>query len=370
MKDWKGDGIIARIGSRRLAQYIKRLGVPTVDLLGVHRIEGVPVIMIDPAAVAHQAADHFMQRGPEHFAYCGFSAIYHSEQRYKHFSQYLARAGYETSLYNGPRPARKTDGYFIEVQSLPRSGSMAKWIRSLPKPVGLLACADIRAQQVINVCGESGVVVPDEVAVLGIDNDDVLCELCDPPLSSVAVNASHVGYEAAALLDRMMHGETTTTQEILIPPLGLVTRRSTDVLAISDPDVATAARFIQEHACEGIGLEDVLQCVMLSRSTLKRRFAKELHRSPSAEIRRVQIQIGKTSLIHIPELEFMLGRTTKASRGFPTARRLMALMALRPVLTRWTITSIMVIHVLFQSQQTEITLRVIQWLICNGLKTY
>ena len=153
-----------------------------------------------------------------------------------------------------------------------------------------MAATDNRAHHLLNVCGEYGIAVPDEVAVIGVDNDEMLCELCDPPLSSVALNPLKVGYEAAALLDRMMRGMSPPKDKMLIPPLGVVMRQSTDVLAISDADLAAAVRLIRERACQGIGVEDVVRQVDLSRSTLKRRFAAILRRSPQDEIHRVQIE--------------------------------------------------------------------------------
>lgn len=290
MKDWKGDGIIARIWSRQLARQIEELRLPTVDLLSLYRIRDVPVIITDHGAVARLAADHLMDRGLRHFAYCGFAGIYYCEQRCKFFAEYLAEAGYPTSVYAAPRPSSYRKSCLVEADALPQEKAMAVWLRSLEKPVGLMACTDVRAQQVLNVCGMCDIAVPDEVAVLGVDNDDVLCELCDPPLSSVALNGQQVGSQAAALLDLMMQGGAPPPEKTLIPPLGVVTRRSTNVMMISDPDVAAAVRFIREHACDGIRIEDVVETVQISRSTLKRRFAKHLRRSPSAEIRRIQIQ--------------------------------------------------------------------------------
>ncbi len=152
-----------------------------------------------------------------------------------------------------------------------------------------MAATDDRAHHVLNVCGEYGIAVPDEVAVIGVDNDEMLCDLCDPPLSSVALNPMKVGYEAAALLDRMMRGKLPPKGRILIPPLGVVMRRSTDLLCISDPDLAAAVRFIREHACEGIAVDDVVRRIHISRSTLKRRFTSILRRSPNDEIHRLQI---------------------------------------------------------------------------------
>jgi LacI family transcriptional regulator len=185
--------------------------------------------------------------------------------------------------------AREQLGWSTEAE-------VTRWIEELPKPVGLMACNDIRAQQVLTTCRTIGVAVPDEVAVLGVDNDDVLCDLSDPPLSSVVPDTRKIGYEAASLLERMMGGEPAPEPLTTIPPLGVVTRRSTDVLAIDDRAISSAVRFIREHACEGITVEDVLEELPYSRSVFERRFTKIFGRTPKAEILRTQLDRVKRLL--------------------------------------------------------------------------
>src|SRR5208337_1193346 len=129
-------------------------------------------------------------------------------------------------------------------------GQIGQWLRALPRPVGILACNDMRGQHVLDACQRVNLGVPEEVAVIGVDDDVLLCELCDPPLSSIIPNAERVGYEAAALLDRLMAGEKPQCRESRIEPLGVTTRQSTDVLAIDDPHIAAAVRYIREHACD------------------------------------------------------------------------------------------------------------------------
>jgi LacI family transcriptional regulator len=286
---WRGDGIIARIATPRFARQIARLRVPTVDLLGLHHIKNVSVIITDHRAVARLAADHLLDRGLVHFAFCGFRGIHFSERRAEYFVEYLTQHGHCVSVYADPAAAQRGDAATIEVESLPSVARMAAWLKSLPKPVGLMAATDDRAHHVLNVCGEYGIAVPDEVAIIGVDNDEMLCDLCVPRLSSVALNPLKVGYQAAALLGRMMRGTPPPKHTTLIPPLGVVTRQSTDVLAISDPDLLAAVRYIRENACNGIAVDDVVRQVGLSRSTLKRRFAAILRRSPKDEIDRVRI---------------------------------------------------------------------------------
>lgn len=296
LKNWEGDGIIARIETLKMAEQIHETGLPSVDLLGLHQLEGIPSFDNDPEAVARLAADHLLERGFTHFAHCGLTGVHYSDQCAACFEHYLSEAGYDVSLFDRPQHPCAVAASTAEVKGLMHEDEIADWIASLPKPLGLMACNDLRAHQVLNACAKHGIAVPDDVAVIGADNDEVLCELSDPPLTSIDPNATGMGYEAAALLDQMIQGETPSAEKKLIKPSGIVVRQSTDVLAIADRTVATAIRFIREHAVTGIGVEDVLAEVRLSRSTLERRFAKYLGRSPKAEILRVQLQHVKQFL--------------------------------------------------------------------------
>lgn len=290
LEHWRRDGVIARVEDRELARAIRKLGVPAVDVRGLLHDLGLPLIETDDDAVVRLAFEHLRERGFRQFAFCGFPGANYSDQRSRLFTQRTQEAGHPCHLYT-PRVRLKSSASFEqEQQGLIYEAEVADWIAALPKPIGLLACNDIRGQQVLNVCRQLDVAVPDDVAVLGVDNDEVLCDLADPPLSSVRPNTERIGYEAAALLDRMMAGHPAPPRATYVPPLGIATRRSTDVLAIEDRHIAAALRFIREHACEGIGVADLLAAIPLSRSVLERRFAVLVGRAPKAEIMRVQLQ--------------------------------------------------------------------------------
>jgi LacI family transcriptional regulator len=236
------------------------------------------------------------ERGFHHFAYCGFNGADYSDIRRDQFAQRAADAGLRCHVFVDPHQPLEDTTLKHEETGLTDGEAVAQWIKTLPKPIGLMACNDIRGQQVLNACRAVGVAVPDEVAVIGIDNDEVLCELSDPPLSSVVPNTERIGYAAAALLDHMMAGKKAPKQPLVIGPLGIVTRRSTDVLAIEDRHIASAVRFIRERACDGVDVGDLLRAVPLSRSTLERRFFKVLNRSPKEEILRVRMNRAKQLL--------------------------------------------------------------------------
>lgn len=289
LRTWTGDGIIARIESRTLAAQIKQLRLPVVDLFDHADQNDIPTVLTDNDAIARLAAEHLIERGLERFAYCGFPGVYSSDERCGRFVEHLARTGYETDVYDPPHRYRKKLIAASENYALRCEDMLARWIQSLPKPVGVMACNDLRAHQVLTVCDEGGLAVPEEVAVIGVDNDEVICGLARPSLSSVEQNPEEAGYQAASLLDRLMQGEALSEDKIVIEPRGVVARQSTDVVAVADPDVAAALHYIREHACDGIAVADLLSHVPMSRRTLERRFASQLGHSPKDEIVRVRI---------------------------------------------------------------------------------
>lgn len=289
-RDWRPDGLLVQLESPTLIRQVRALRVPTVDLYALHVLARIPRLGPDQSAVSRLVADYFLQRGYKHFAYCGFQGVYYTELRRKHFVEYLAARGYSTAVYE-TASRRATEGVFArEAAGLLETGPLGRWIQELPKPLALWAGSDVRAQQVLSACGEHEIHVPEEVAVAGVGNDEVLCRLCDPQLTSVDLNTEAIGYRAAELLDRMMRGRRPPNKPILVPPHGIVERQSTRALGVLDPDVVAAMQFIQEHCGEGISVDHVAEHVALSRSTLQRRFAKTLNRTPQLEIHRQQIE--------------------------------------------------------------------------------
>ncbi len=299
LKDWEGDGIIARVETRRVADSILGRGLPAVDLGGffARGLWGIPLISTDHEVVSRLAFRHLLLRGFRRYAFCGFVGQDFSEQRSLAFSRLAAEAGFVCQVYRPKRASTRRDapGHRQGIPSAYEK-EMPAWLMSLPKPVGLMACNDFRAQQILDACREAGLAVPDEVAVVGVDNDDILCDFADPPLSSVVPDTSRIGYEAAELLERMMRGEPPPLKTIFVPPLSLVTRRSSDMLATEDRQIARAARLIREHAHEGITVNDVVKDLTMSRSLFERRFAKIFGRTPKEEILRIRVESIKLFL--------------------------------------------------------------------------
>lgn len=284
LKDWNGDGIITRSTTPEMIKVIERLQIPTVNLTDMYGDQGLPAVLNDHEKIGRVAAQHLIDKGLSRFAFAGFSDHHWSSLRLSGFRNELADLDPEVLLYESDWANVRQHGW--EGQQ----AEIIRWIRSLPKPVGILACNDFRGQHLLDACRAADISVPDEVAVLGVDNDHVLCDFCDPQLSSVIPSAERIGFEAAKMLDQLMRGESPSNDRVLIEPLGVAERPSTDVLAIDDPEVVGAIQLIRSEACNGLSVSDILAAVPIARSSLERRFRKYLGRSPQAEIRRVQIK--------------------------------------------------------------------------------
>lgn len=285
LENWKGHGIIARIEDRRMAKRLLRLGLPVVDVLGNARFRSIPSFDTDAQAAARMAADFFLRAGFRHFAFCGYRDIPFSDRRAAAFADYLEKHDRKVRVFStAPAGHLSLDIQAAEQRGLQREAAIAAWVRKQPRPLALFACNDVCAQQVLNACREDGIKVPEDVAVVGVDNDDVLCSLCEPPLTSIEPDTERVGYEAAALLDRLMRGHRNRDELALIPPLRMVERASADALAVADPIAMQAVRFIRGQVDRGIAVKDVLRHVDRSRTDLEQRFRRWLGCSIHDEI--------------------------------------------------------------------------------------
>src|ERR1035437_1753450 len=242
------------------------------------------------------AAEHLIERGFRQFAFCGYNGTDWSDRRQTGFEQFIAKKGFPCQIFQNPLPRAVRSTAEYEEHGIKYEQQLNNWLTSLPKPIGLMVCNDSRGRQVLTCCHALGLAIPDEIAVIGVDKDEVLCELSDLALSSVILNTERIGFEAAALLARMMKGENPPEKEIVIEPKGIATRRSTEVLAIEDRQIAKALGVIREHACDGLDVPALLKAVPLSRSSLERRFTQLLDRSPNAEILRVKLERTKQLL--------------------------------------------------------------------------
>jgi LacI family transcriptional regulator len=282
LKVWRGDGIIARIKDVPMAEALLATGAPVVELRRQVIGFDLPAVHCDDGAISQLAIRHFQERGFRHFAFCGRPGSRWSDLREHAYGERLADLGYTCSVYSWPLQAR-------QLTWEQEQDDVARWLAKLPHPVGVLACNDIRGLQVLDACRRIDLSVPEGVAVLGVDNDEVLCALSDPPLSSIDQDLERIGYAAAALLDGLMAGEESKADPILIEPLGVVTRLSTDSVAIDDPAVATAFRVIRQHACDNKGIDYLADRTGLSRRALERRFKALTGRTLQEEILNTQL---------------------------------------------------------------------------------
>jgi LacI family transcriptional regulator len=287
---WKWDGIIARVSTPAMAEMLERTGAPVVDLSGNLPESRFARIRSDEQVVGRMAAEHLLERGFKYFAFLGFHGMDWSDWRRASFEKRVGEAGFTCAAFesDGSTPSIAADDFEATGERYERD--LMAWLKALPKPCGIMACNDVRGRQILNACREAGVTVPDEVAVIGVDKDEIFCELSELPLSSVILNTQQIGFEAAALLSRLMAGESPQPACILVKPVGVMARQSTDVLAIDDRHIASALKHIREQACNGLDVEAILKTVPLSRSVLERRFSQILGISPKAEILRVRLE--------------------------------------------------------------------------------
>lgn len=309
LRNWKGDGILARLDNRQMADAALASGIPVVDLRGALTDKRFAMLARgDNARIVELAFEHLRGQGLQRFAFCGIPPNTNQflDQRRADFLNLVQKSGFDCDDFPARRLGRRLPEWEREVEQI------AGWLKTLTKPVGVMACNDDRGYQVLEACRQAGVRVPDEVAVIGVDNDSVLCNMSVPPLSSIDPDAERVGFEAAAWLDRIMSGEKPPSEPITIEPRGLVPRHSTDVLAIDDADVVAAVRYIRDQACSGARVQDVLKQVPISQSELERRFKRYLGRTPKAELLRVQITHARRLLV---ETDLRLSDVAKQS-GF------------------------------------------------------
>jgi LacI family transcriptional regulator len=284
LKSWTGDGIIARIETEPIASVVRRLRLPVVDVSAARRVPNIPWVETDDRKIARLAGRHLLDRGFRALAYCGESVFNWSKWREQHFVAFAQEMGCECHVFRGKSRTEKSYSWTGERRRL------IAWVSKLPKPVGVMACYDFKGQQLLDVCRELDIAVPEQVAAIGCDNDARLCHLCTPPLSSVIPDTLRTGYRAAELLDRLMRGKTVPSEGVLVPPSGIALRQSSDVYAIEDEHIVAALRYIREHACDGITVADVLREIPISRRMLEHRFLKLVRRSPHAEIIRVRME--------------------------------------------------------------------------------
>jgi len=283
LKRWRPDGIITR--DSKIVEKLKKMNIPIFISVARktpdYRFNN---IIPDDQAIGTMAAEHLLERGFRNFGFCGFDELFWSRQRCESFRERIAKAGFQTSIYRRPKLHIRTTWHREEI-------NLMKWLKGLPKPVGIMACNDDRAQHITSACINAKIDVPYEVAVIGVDNDEQVCVTSNPPLSSVALDVEKAGFRASELLGKMMAGKKMPPQKVFVRPIKIVARRSTDIVAIEDKLVIQALNFINQNAEVPLQIYDVAKALQLSRSYLHRKFMKTLKRSVYDEIKRARINL-------------------------------------------------------------------------------
>jgi LacI family transcriptional regulator len=296
-----------------LVRYIRERSRHVIQCSGSANPEETPVVSLDDFAAGEVAANHLLDCRLEHFAYYGRRPGLTSGNRHKGFAAALAARGYacvESPVDWPVESDRPRDSHWPQL---------IDFLRSLPKPVGILAMDDSAAHDLAAACLKAELSVPDRVAIIGVNNDDLMCESAWPPLSSVEGDFSRIGFVAAGLMDRLLNGQTLKPQErhVRLPPLGVVPRVSTDVLAVDDPNLAEAVRYVREHACDPCTVHDMLRHVPVGRRWLERQFVAKLGRSPHDEILRVRMDTARRLLLRndlsLPDVANRCGFSAVAS---------------------------------------------------------
>lgn len=275
IEQWDGDGLIVMIPDEQTQQTIMQTGKPVVCVSSILPELFPTSVLADDYAIGRSAAQHFLDRGFRHFAFVGHSDLpvlsHFVSERGRGFAEGVKAADYQ-------------------VQAISDLSDIPELLKSLRLPAALFAANDEYAIKTIAIAEELGLKVPEQIAVLGVDNDDLLVEASHVSLSSIDVPTFKIGFEAARLLDQILKGDDPDQTMIKFPPLGPVTRKSTDITAIADANITAALAFIRQHAADPIGVPDVVSHVPISRRVLERRFQQFLQRSVYEEIQRVHIE--------------------------------------------------------------------------------
>lgn len=291
--DWKGDGVIARISSPDLACQLLKLNIPVVNISGIQipETDTFPRVTTDNQLFSESAVSYFQDLGINHLGYFGLSKVDYIEGQCAAFIKATEQAGLQCSVYEVQPGFGAAPAWNLNISAL------REWIKKLPKPIGILTWNASCASQISYACELENIFVPDDVAILSAVDDDLLCNLSKPALSAIDLQAKKIGYQAAHLLDQLLDNKKIPKQNVFIEPAGIISRQSTDTLAIKDKQLALAVRYIRNNANKNIQVSDVSKYAGLSKRVLERRFTEQLDRTPAQEIRRVRLDNAKQLLV-------------------------------------------------------------------------
>jgi len=292
---WSGEGLIVDLDDRRIAKAIPQFAGKVVGIgclaPQVLRTLDISTVKTDDQMIAEWAADHLAEKGLEHFAYCGMrlrGLDQWDAVRRESFCRRILRHGQECSVFTGRQHLSQHWGSMLK--------ELTEWLEKLPKPVGLMACNDSQGRYVLEGCRQLDIRVPQDVAVIGVDNDELMCELAIPPLSSIAQHTEQIGFRAAQLLDELMAGRQRRCVHLTVSPACVVTRQSSDIVALDDEVVSRAIEFIRDHSTELLGVPEIAHQVGVSQSTLEKRFKALLGHTVHDELQKRRLDIARRLL--------------------------------------------------------------------------
>jgi LacI family transcriptional regulator, galactose operon repressor len=310
---WKGDGAIAMIETERQARLAKSWGFPVVNVADTLCDSGLPLVTNDNRKMGQLAAMHFKERGLRHFAFYGLEDMWYSHERCAGFREVIETDGSACSVFQSPSSFRAT--WISQWQS----NELDKWLLGLPRPCGLIATHDFRAWAVIESCRRLGIVVPDEIAVVGVDDNPVICNSCNPPLTSVRPSSHQVGYRAAELLNKLMERPSAKSHCSFVAPAGITERESTNTIAVDDPIVRKAINYIHSNFQSAINVADVARSLGVSRRWLSSLFHEQLGKTPHDYMVDIRVKRAKDLLAQSPPLPL---KDVARRCGFASADRL------------------------------------------------
>jgi len=296
-------GAFVSVQTSTKAQQILDIGIPVVAFSTLQTMHSLPYISADSEKVAQTAYDYFVRRRFTNFAFFGLTEARWSLERMNHFARCAAADGRTLHVYNGCQIPLANDlvpfnQLWIGMTLNHGQQGLVDWLKQLPKPVAILVSCDILACYLINTAREAGLAIPEDIAILGVDNDEAVCTICDPPLSSISFNLSKAGYDAAALLDAIISGrDTLRGQCIRMQPAEVKSRGSTDIFAVDDPDMVEALKFIYDNRSQAMQVDDIARHLCISKRSLQMKFRKTLGRSIHDEIIHAHYDVARTLLI-------------------------------------------------------------------------
>ena len=296
LEGWRGDGILFTTNQPEELRFVKKLGIPAVNLAsGLEKQYGIPRVTIDSYAAGQMAADHLLERDLTHLAFIGSAKLWYSLQRYEGFRQRAEKAGVECHALFQSQDHKQTQNWEQQV------AGPAAWLKSLPLPCGVFAAEDFTAQLLLDACKEAGLRVPQDIAIVGMDNNETICEHSVPKLTSIARHSERIGYEAAALLHSMIRGESCFDRDIIISPEGVILRESSDMMYCSDPLVQQAIEYMRQNIRSNYNIDALADSLGISKRTLERSFVRAVNCPPYQYLTRLRIRHAQTLMKRNPK---------------------------------------------------------------------